>query len=364
MKQPSQEDLLGYVLGALDAQEHRDLQQLIDDNPEIEEQLLAIKSSLVPLDCLDAPSFRPGLARRTCELVAGLQTQQRNAAEAQSTGYPSSNRPLVESILAESNASNASSVGTIVPASMKESGYLERTSPPRSWSFMDCVVGVAICAVLAGIVLPALSYSKHQSAKVACQDNMQSLGRAFMTYSETNDGRFIDIPCSGNMNVCGSYAPILKNAGLIDSDDIFACAGVQSEKPVFIPSVDQIESSCGQRLAYYKQIMGGHYGYTAGHMENNKHCGPTNLGRSYVLLLSDKPSRTLEGRRSKNHGGYGQNCLFEDGRVEFVRGHAYGEDPIFVNERGIVAPGCHEGDNVIAPSYLSPLPTATTASID
>ena len=73
MKTPSQEDLLGYVLGALDAQEHRDLQQQIDENPEIEDHLLQIKNSLLPLDCLDTAGPKTGLARRTCEAIANWQ---------------------------------------------------------------------------------------------------------------------------------------------------------------------------------------------------------------------------------------------------------------------------------------------------
>ena len=52
MKHPSQEDLLGYVLGALDAQEERDLQEQIDANPEIEDQLLEIRNSMTPLESL------------------------------------------------------------------------------------------------------------------------------------------------------------------------------------------------------------------------------------------------------------------------------------------------------------------------
>ncbi len=361
MKHPSQEDLLGYVLGALDAQEQRDLQQLIDESPEVEERLLAIKSSLTPLDCLDAPvGARPGLARRTCELVAGLQKQHGQASRDDSR--PSANRPLVESILSQSSTVPANP--SAMPASMKESGNLERTAPPRSWSFMDFVIGIAACAVLAGILLPAISYTQHTSEKMACQGNMISLGRAFQCYAESNDGQFVQIPCSGKLNVSGSYAVLLKDAGFIEEDNVFACAGVDSSTPVIIPSVNQVENSCEQSLARFQRTMGGHYGYTIGHMQDDTHCCPGDMGRSFVVILADQPSQTLEGRRSRNHRGYGQNCLFEDGRVEFVRGHAYGEDSIFLNERGIVAPGCHEGDNVIAPSYLSPLPTPNVNFIE
>ena len=73
MKHPSQEDLLGYVLGALDAQEQRDVQQLIDADPELEEKLLEIRSSLGPLDFLDGTAGpRPGLARDRLVAAADL----------------------------------------------------------------------------------------------------------------------------------------------------------------------------------------------------------------------------------------------------------------------------------------------------
>ena len=73
MKKPSQEDLLGYVLGAMDAQEQRNIEEVIDRNPQVEDDLLEIKNSLLPLDHLDGGGPRPGLARRTCELIATLE---------------------------------------------------------------------------------------------------------------------------------------------------------------------------------------------------------------------------------------------------------------------------------------------------
>jgi hypothetical protein len=49
--------------------------------------------------------------------------------------------------------------------------------------------------------------------------------------------------------------------------------------------------------------------------------------------------------------------------VGFVSGDSIGEDPIFINDYNLVAPGCRPEDNVIAPSHLSlgvvqSLPTA------
>ena len=53
---PSQEDLLGFVLGALDADQQQQVQQLIDQDPDLEEQLLDLKSALAPLELIDTVS--------------------------------------------------------------------------------------------------------------------------------------------------------------------------------------------------------------------------------------------------------------------------------------------------------------------
>ena len=80
MNHPSQQDLLGYVLGALDAQEQRDLEQQIDNDPALEETLLDIKAALVPLDSIDNKGYRPGLARRACEAVANWDEESADGA--------------------------------------------------------------------------------------------------------------------------------------------------------------------------------------------------------------------------------------------------------------------------------------------
>ena len=342
MKHPSQEDLLGYVLGALDAQEQREVQRLIDADPELEERLLEIKSSLAPLDCLDGgASPRPGLARRTSEMVAcyqkRLEQEQRE------------HHPITDQVFAEASRAKESP--------FTESNLVERVSRPGSWSLSDMLVGVAAAAVLAAILLPAVSYTRFQSRVVACQNNLRCLGSAMLTYSANNQrGEFPKIPKAGNSAVNGFYTVSLKEAGLIEDDSVVLCSGRTecNEMPFCIPTKQQFEEASGCRLEYLRKTAGGHYGYTLGYTENNQYHCPSNQGRASFVLLSDMPSQNLEGRRSRNHGGRGQNLLFEDGRVEFVRGHAYGEDPIFENDRGIVAPGAHSGDNVIAPNHLSP----------
>jgi len=357
---PSQENLLGYVLGALDAQEQRNVQQLIDENPAIEEQLLQIKNSIIPLDCLESTGPPPGLARRTCESVAGWQ----NESELVDPADSSSLGPCIQAAF-EAEASHCENAlaaadqvgadddhGPLTP--MLRSSVSQRFLHPRTWSIPDVLVGMALIAIMAGILFPAISYTRYNSRIVDCQHNMGQIGMALMSFSSAHEGQFVVIPRDGKLSNVGSFGPILKDSGFVEDDSVFSCAGVAgSLPPVHIPSCDQIKNSqCAKEMDHYRRTMSGHYGYTMGYEVDGQYQSPRNMGRSNVVLVADRPS-CLPGRVSQNHGGKGQNCLFEDGRVEFVRGHVYGGDAIFENDYGIVGPGSHESDNVIAPSHLS-----------
>ena len=340
VKQPSQEELLGYVLGALDAQEQRNVQQLIDQNPDLEEQLLEIRNSLLPLDCLDTAGPRPGMARRTCEKVANSQ----------------SNQEEVDCSVAEFSTTLLPGRGKDVEPKLSPSKTNERSLlHPSSWSLPDFVMAFGLMAIVAGILFPTISYTRFNSRVLACQNNMRELGTAFMQYSETNCGYFPEIRREGNVFTNGCYAPMLKDAGLVNDDNLFACPGIGADAPgVYIPRIETIKTASGKQLGHLRRTM-GHYGYSMGYCdEHGSYCPPQNSGRAHVLLLADMPSLSAAGRVSANHGRWGQNCLFEDGHVDFVRGESIGGDAIFVNDYNLVAPGCRPGDNVIAPNHLSP----------
>ena len=328
MKNPSQEDLLGYVLGALDATEQRELQELIDNDPALEEQLLEIKNSLLPLDAIDSPCGPPvGLARRTCEAVAVSAKQ----AAAKPTNPPATKM-------------SASSGGLFAGRG--------------SWSLSDCLITCGVILVGAAILFPALAASRHNSRLAACQNNLQSLGAVFIDFSEIYEGNFPSIPVKGNMAVAGSYAPQLKEMGLITDDSTFACAGQAGTRtaPVSVPTVEMITNAkSSEQLRHYHKTMAGDYGYSLGHSENGVYQSASRMGRAHYALLADAPSCQNAQRVSNNHGGKGQNTLFEDGHVEYVSGGTIGEDALFENNMGLVAPGADRFDSVVAPGWVAPI---------
>ena len=66
MNEPSSRDLLGYMLGALESDEHQQLEDQIEQDPELKEELHELRSQVALLDELSPPGPAPaGLARRT-----------------------------------------------------------------------------------------------------------------------------------------------------------------------------------------------------------------------------------------------------------------------------------------------------------
>jgi hypothetical protein len=353
VKHPSQEDLLGYVLGALDAQEERDLQQQIDANPEIEDQLLQLRQTMSPLDSLTfgEPGNRPGLARRTCELVASLKHGNQDlldGGDAIGEMFGTSDSEAIREVFDDSPASSDSD---LEPSSF--SRFRDRLSHPRSWSRIDMLAGVAIMAIFASILLPAISHSRFHGRINSCKHNLTQVGNAMLVYSDLHSGRFINIPSVGMASASnGLFAPVLKDVGFIENDALFACAGRAESEPPRIPSIQQIRTAKGTQLDALRRRMGGHFGYALGFFDGDKYSAPKNNGSSYSVIIADMPSSHLPGRGSENHGGKGQNCFFADGHVQFATAHSIGDDAIYENDLGIVGPGLGERDNVIAPCHV------------
>jgi len=103
--------------------------------------------------------------------------------------------------------------------------------------------------------------------------------------------------------------------------------------------------------------MGGSYGYCLGYFDHGVYQPTRNLNRDYFAIMADAPSTDLPNRQSDNHGGLGQNVLFEDLHIEFCSttrpGNGY--DDIYANDNHEVAPGLNRDDSVIASSGTAPV---------
>jgi len=318
----TREQLLGYLLGALEDGEREELEQQLETHPEWHEELEALAAGLEPL----AETYSE------CQPPAGLAARTYTAI-----------------------FQHCPTVRLAFPgASRREVGRR------RVWTIADAVVMAGISLAAAFLFFPAISQSRFEARLLACQNNLREIGARLVDYStKAGRGCFPEVPTEGNCAVAGIYGPKLADAGyLMQPFMICPNSALAGETlPVSLPpSERELEQAAGAGLVVLQSLAGGSYGYTLGYVVDGAYRAPRNLGRSFFVLMADAPSLWLAGHTSSNHDGRGQNLLYEDGSVRFVsKLQADGQlDHPFQNRLGLMEAGIDANDSVVAPSATPP----------
>lgn len=317
------EQLLGYLMSALEPDEVADVEARLQSDPELARTCELLRRSLEPLDD-DREKFSPPpqLASRTCAWVAERATVR------------------------------------VVP---------ETVGGPKRWSFNDMFVTVGTVAAAAMLFFPAINFSRDQAQIAFCQNQLRQIGLAFMNYSERFPPFLPVIPESGPLAASGGYAPSLVDAKLINDRGTFLCPGDARVQPASfrVPSTQEVTVLDGEALKKTQATMGGSYGITFGHLEGNKYQPTRDMGGHCFALVSDLPDSSKAEHQSSNHGGHGQNTLFGDFHVKLLKKPTCpvdtNGDNIFENNDGVLGPGINVSDSVIGNGpYNSPAVLQTT----
>ncbi len=324
------DDLLGFVLGALDASEHEKIRRRLEQDAQLREQLRRVQERLDRID-VDRQPFEPpdGLATRTCQLVTRLADSARE----------------------NSKAPSDSKIPSLTPASR-----VERASDGSRWTMPDVVVAAGVCFAMACLLLPAVQQSRNRALVDLCASRQRNVFLGLNQYS-SDRGYFPVIPARGNAAVAGIYATKLLERELVQDANDFVCpAATGSRLVVGVPtSMQEIYSARGPQLWKIYHAMGKNYAYRFPPVVNGRLQRVRNQGRTNFALLSDVPLMQSGNSAISSHGR-GQNVLFEDGHVAYLSSRWLLDDDLFVNRWGLVEAPLDSDDCVLAPSYSAPLP--------
>jgi hypothetical protein len=331
-----EENLVGYLLNALEPEEQRQVERALQDDPEMRRRLDLLERALQPLSAdLDEPPPSADLRYRVLAQVAEDRLE-----------HPQ--------------------LRLKAPPIFSEGGG-------RSWWRRADVLAAAILLIVVGPLLaPALSYAKSRLQITQCQNNLRAFHASLMAYTDLHDGRLPRVDKEPPRNLAGVVVPILYQEGLAQGLNI-RCPSSQTPQ-VPLHTLSELDNAYANHELSFGELaiqLSGGYAYALGYQDasgqlHGLRVDTVLMDNDLIPVMADRPSfNQTQGvfveptPNSLNHDSKGQNVLYLGGAVRFVtnsRIGAYGDD-IYLNQQNRIAAGLFRLDSVLGASDFRPCPT-------
>jgi hypothetical protein len=370
MMESARQNLVGFVLNALDHAETIQVEEALAANENLRDELQRIRVHLSMLD--QDRQFHeppPGLAARTCHWLAsqmnespatsgdGLRMTSDWAFSAAPVSAPHDVAPLSSSA-AVPDPSSAARLNTPVSTRALDGGVFSRDWFGGRFRLADLLVAASVLIGASFLFVPALSHCRFASQTQACQNNLKQVGVALMSYSDHHGGFFPPVPTQGNRAFAGVIGVMLRDSEFLASPAALFCAAANRRRSVAVaqyPTLTEIDRASTKLLPAIRQAARGDYGFSVGYWDRGNLAFLRNQHRPWYALAADAPSDSLPSHATANHAGRGQSVLFEDGHYQFLRRCCprMSRDELFLNHLGHVSPGVDANDSVILASDVS-----------
>jgi len=312
-------------LNSLDEETQHEVEARLASDEETRAQLEKLREALEPLgvdrDDIDPPS---GLVIRTIGRIAEIQCES---------------RPL-----------------PLAPAPTPTSFAAGRSR----WRRIDLAVAASLFIVAAGLTALGVFHLREAGASASCQNNLREFYVALDKYHSDNK-HFPNVRDhqDKNRDVAGMVVPMLISANYLPANTSVRCPGNGEAKACPV-TLEQARSMSDDDFERAKGGLSCCYAYALGNFDGDTYLPPQRLGgkpASTIPLMGDcPPSDTQSGENSPNHGGRGQNVLFQDGHVVFLKKRLLGDHDLYLNKDKKVAAGRDADDFVLGASASKPVP--------
>jgi hypothetical protein len=325
--------LIRYLLGELDAEEQRRVEERLQGSADLQRELAHLRTCFAAAYEMDSPSeeLPHGLAERTSRRVARTDCL--------------------------SGSCDEDALPRLSPAMISDSP----SSTALGWSLADLTVAGGVFLAVSMLLFPALRGSRDATRATICQDHLRQFGRLFELF-ERNEGVF---PAIGPNENAGMFAVKLLEKDYSDESELtilLICPGAPvteriraDEFAVRVPTMAQLEQMEPWDQTEVRQQMSPCYAYQFPYLINNKFIHLKGVEQKLAPVLSDASDAATGDVMSPNHNGVVQ-VLFGHGGVRRLQScvvPTYNDD-MYRNARGVVAAGCSPRDFVLGRSEAVP----------
>ena len=226
------EQLIGYLLKAVEPEEHRQVEEQLQQDESLRRDMTVLKRSLHPL-AADQNHHQPppNLAERCCQYVYS-RTE-------------------------------------IMPVALSPAGTIGGVVNKRRWSWLDLSVAGAIAVAVAVLLLPAIYQSTVHARLLACQNNLKDIGYATASYSDHHNGYY---PAPEQGDPIGEWAPMLATEGFLPQADrsmVCPASDLRSVRGFHVPRTNELKAMTVAQRAAVADRLSGSYGETLGYTDDH-----------------------------------------------------------------------------------------------